>query len=484
MSDVNALQLKQDSGSAGYVLMVSLVAAVGGLLFGFDTAVIAGATEFLKTHYMLNSLETGFAMSSALIGCIFGAAFAGYVSDKIGRKKTLLICAVLFAISAIGSGLPRTLSGFVIARLIGGIGVGAAAMVSPMYIAEIAPARIRGRLVSLNQLAIVIGMLVAYFVDLGLCGIINDNTWLSLTNTPESADYLRQMIPELFNTNWRLMFASETLPAVLFFLLLIPAPESPRWLTEKKRENEALSILTKVDGVAHAKAEIISIKEAIQQECGTFAEIFSPGIRVATLIGVALAILQQVTGINVILYYAPVIFKSMGTGTDTSLWQTVIIGAVNLLCTILAIGIVDKVGRKALLLIGSAGMGICLMLTGYFLKMLSTAGTESSYAMLTLISIISYVAFFAISLGPVVWVVVSEIFPNKIRGRAMSFATVWLWVACFAVSLTFPIMMEKLNPMITFGIYAAMCAITFVFVLLALPETKGKTLEEIEKFWK
>ncbi len=273
---MNDLTQKESSGSIMYLSLVCVVAAVGGLLFGFDTAVIAGAIPFLTTHFQLSQAMLGWTVSSVLIGCMFGAAFAGVVSDRFGRKKVLIVCAILFAVSAVWSALAGTLTEFIIARFIGGLGVGAAAMLSPMYIAEIAPAHIRGRLVSLNQLTIIGGMLVAYFVDF----------WLK----------------DIGDTNWRWMFGSETLPAVLFLFFLVAVPESPRWLTKQKRDDEALAILTRVGGAEHARSEMVEIKQTIEQEENSIAMLFQPGMRVALVIGIALAIFQQISGINIILY--------------------------------------------------------------------------------------------------------------------------------------------------------------------------------------
>jgi len=440
-----------DSGSLAYVVLVSTVAAVGGLLFGFDTAVIAGANPFLKAHFELSEAMLGFAVSSAIIGCIFGAALAGSTSDRFGRRKVLLVCAVLFAVSAIGSAIPRTLTEFVLARFIGGLGVGAASMLSPMYIAEISPARIRGRLVSLNQLAIVSGILAAYFVD-----------------------FFMVDIPE---TNWRWMFASETLPAVLFFVLLLVVPESPRWLAKQGRDGQALGILTRVGGGAAAQLEMAEIKETITQEENSIGQLLHPGMRIALVIGLGLAVLQQVTGINIVMYYAPTIFASAGSAINTSLLQAVAVGAVNLTFTLVAIWVIDKLGRRILLLVGSAGMGVFLALVGGVFHSGELKGVW------VLLFILGYIACFAGSLGPVVWVVISEIFPTRIRGRAMSIATVSLWIACALVAQVFPIMLERLDGALTFGIFAVMCVVAFLFILIMVPETKGKTLEEIEKQW-
>jgi sugar porter (SP) family MFS transporter len=447
----NSIKSSEKSGSAVYVLLVCLVAAVGGLLFGFDTAVIAGANPFLKAHFELTDGMQGFVVASAILGCIPGAIFAGMMSDRFGRKKILLLCAVFFAASAVWSGLAGTLPEFVIARFLGGIGVGAASMLSPMYIAEISPAIIRGRLVSLNQLAIVTGILVAYFTDYFLVGI-----------------------PE---TNWRWMFGSETLPAVIFFALLLTVPESPRWLAKQQRQDEALEILTKVGGKKHAEIEFAEIKNSIEHEEATIAQLFHPGMRVALIIGIAMAVLQQITGINIIMYYAPTIFQAAGSAIDASIIQAVAVGGMNLVATLVAIYMVDKFGRKILLLVGSAGMAVFLLLVGLALQ------GESQNAYLVVIFVVCYVGFFAVSLGPVVWVVISEIFPTKVRGRAMAIATVFLWTTNAVVTQIFPLMLDCLAPIITFGFFAAMSVITFIFVMLVVPETKGKTLEEIEKLW-
>ncbi len=456
------MEMDNKSGSALYITKVCFVAALGGLLFGYDTAIIAGATPFLKPHFQLNDFMLGWAVSSVLIGCIVGAASAGYISDKFGRKKVLIVCALLFAISAIWSGLASTLSEFIFARWIGGLGVGAASMLSPMYISEISPAKIRGRLVSLNQLTIVIGMLAAYGVN------------YALKNIGE--------------TNWRWMFASETLPAVAFFILLFTVPESPRWLVKQQKESQALDILSKVGGQTHAENEMLEIKNALTHEDNSIAMLFKPGMKIALTIGIALAVLQQITGINIILYYAPIIFENMGFERDASLLNTVAVGVAMLTATLIAITFVDKIGRKLLLLIGSAGMGLCLMMVGISMqydifKDLAIGSIVIPKGYFIIAFIVGYIAFFASSLGPIVWVVMSEIFPTKIRGRAMSISTVALWIACFGVSLAFPVMLERLPSMATFGIFAAMCVVMFVFTLIVLPETKGKTLEEIEKYW-
>lgn len=452
----------QRSGS-NYVIFLSIVAALGGLLFGYDTAVISGAIGFLRTYFVLDSSETGWAASSALVGCLIGAGTAGGFSDMAGRKKALLLAGFLFTVSALWSALASTLTEFSTARILGGVGIGMASMLSPLYIAEIAPAHSRGRLVSFNQFAIVVGILVVYFVNY-------------LIANAKSEEWNLQW-------GWRWMFGSATLPAVLFFVLVFLIPESPRWLVKRRRSKEALKILTRMGGQEHAEAELRAIEDAVAREEDSTGQLFQPGMRIALLIGVVLAILQQVTGINVFMYYAPEIFKQLGSGTNAALLQTIIIGAVNLTFTIVALKTIDRLGRKPLMIIGSTGMGISLTALGlaaYFQK------TE----LWVLIFILGYIASFALSMGPVVWVVLSEIFPTKIRGRAMSIATLTLWAANYLVSQTFPMMnenpwlVEKFNHGFPFAVYALFCVLTIVFVKIFVPETKGKSLEEIEMSWK
>ncbi len=445
-----------------YVYFAAIVAALGGLLFGYDTAVIAGAVGYLREHFQLNAAQTGWAVSNALIGCIIGVAFAGVMSDALGRKKVLLLSAVLFTISAIGSALPTTLTQFVIFRMVGGFGVGAASMVSPLFIAEISPPAIRGRLVSWNQFAIVSGMLVVYFVNY-LISDLHTEAWN-------------------VSTGWRWMFGSETLPALFFFVLLFFVPESPRWLIKQGRVSEGKHILASIGGEAHAQREVEDIQRTIAKESGSLAELFRPELRLILLVGIGLAILQQVTGINVIIYYAPEIFKSLGATSNVALLQTVVVGAFNLGFTVVAMTYVDKVGRKPLMLIGATGMGLSLLAFGMTSFLQITAGW-------VIVFILSYIASFALSVGPVTWVILSEIFPTRIRGRAMSICTILLWAANWVVSQTFPMLDE--NPWLvehfhhgfSFWIYAVLCIALFLVVKFGVPETKGKSLEEIERFW-
>jgi len=466
-----------------YLTLVVLVATLGGLLFGYDTAVIAGAIGFLSEHFQLAELYTpdqaaalkGWAASSALAGCVIGVAFAGAISDRFGRRNTLMLAAVLFLISAVGSALPRTLSEFIIFRIIGGLGVGAASMTSPMYIAEISPARIRGRMVSVNQLSIVGGMLVVYFVN------------YFIADYGSAVDRAAGAAEAVGGWNvvfgWRWMFASESLPALALLLLLFLVPESPRWLMEKGHEDKARHILTRVDGPEHAEREMREIQTALAMEPARLREILAPGLRTALWIGIVLAILQQITGINVMLYYGPEIFKQAGESVDTSLIWTIAMGACMVLFTVVAIWTVDKVGRKPLMIFGAAGMGFCLAAAG-------SAFWLNRTGLGLLVFILGYIACFSLSVGPVTWVILSEIFPNKIRGRAMAIATFCLWVANLIVSQTFPMMdenawlVDKFNHGFPFFVYAGFCAVLVLFMVVAVPETKGKTLEAIEQQWK
>jgi sugar porter (SP) family MFS transporter len=434
-----------------YVIAVTLVAAIGGLIFGFDTAIVAGATRYMKEQFSLNSLQEGWAVSVVLIGCMFGAGLAGPISDRIGRRRFMLISAVLFFVSAVGCAVPRTITEFVIFRFIGGLGIGSAAVLSPLYIAEIAPARIRGALVSVNQMAIVTGILLAYFVN-----------WVFAGSGP---------------SNWRWMYAMGAIPSVFFFLLLLRVPESPRWLVKNGREDEAGAVLARVDTAEAAAKEIRDIKDTLTLGEGSIRELFRPALRRPLLIAIVLAVFQQVTGINAILYYAPRIFEDAGFARMSAIGQSTIVGLVNMLFTVVAIVLADRVGRRPLLLIATGGMGVSLVLLGAAFRFPVLPASA------LLLIILLYIAFFASAMGPLVWVVMAEIFPIKVRGSAMGLATLVLWVADFAVTLTFPVISDKFHPSTAFWLYAAMCALDLVFIWFFLPETKGKSLEEIERSW-
>lgn len=440
-----------------YVTLVSIVAALGGLLFGFDTAVVSGAIGFMQEKFGLNEFQVGWAVSSLIVGCIIGAATTGVLADKFGRKKVLIAAALLFIIGTAGSAIPATFSGYIIFRIIGGIGIGFTSTLCPLYIAEIAPAKYRGRLVAMNQLAVVTGIFIVYFINMGITGL-GDHAW-----GVENA--------------WRWMFGVGVVPGILFLALLLIVPESPRWLITQGRAEESLPILVKIHGEELARQEVLDIKESFKQKKGSLRDLFKPGLRLALIIGVMLAVLQQVTGINAVMYYAPEIFKETGAGTNAALIQTILIGFINFLFTILSLWLIDKVGRKALLLVGSSLMTLCLFVIGLAFQ------TGNSSGMLILISLLVYVAAFAISLGPVVWVIMSEIFPNHIRGKATAIASMMLWAADYVVSQSFPPLLASAGPSITFWIFGIMALFTFFFTWRVVPETKGKSLEQIEDMW-
>jgi SP family xylose:H+ symportor-like MFS transporter len=445
-----------------FVFRVCLVAALGGLLFGYDTAVISDAIGFLQVHFKLDATMKGWGASSALAGCVIGVSVAGIVSDFFGRKKTQVLSGILFFVSAVGTALADSFGFFVVFRIIGGVGVGVASMASPMYIAEISPARIRGRLVSVNQFAIVTGMLVTYFVNYFIAAG-DDAVWNA-------------------TTGWRWMFASGVAPSALFLVLLATVPESPRWLMERGRRDKARHVLTRIGGPEFAEAEMQAIDATIAKEAERHLGIFAPEMRFVLMLGIALAVLQQITGINVFLYYGPEIFKQLGSATNAALLQQVVVGAVNLTFTLVAIWTVDRLGRKPLMIFGTIGMGLSLAAMGAASQYHFAAGW-------VLVCILGYIASFALSVGPVVWVILSEIFPNSIRGRAMSLATFALWTANFIVSQTFPMMDEdpylvaKFNHGYPFYVYAGFCAVMLAVVWFAVPETKGRSLEEIETHW-
>jgi sugar porter (SP) family MFS transporter len=453
----------EGQGSELYVAMLSAVAALGGLLFGYDTAVIAGAIGFLRSHFSLDAASTGWAASSALVGCLIGAGIAGFIADRVGRKKALLLAAVLYTVSGVWSAIPATITEFSFARILGGIGIGTASVVCPLYIAEISPAGRRGRLVTFNQLAIVCGILVVYFVNYFIAGL-GDEAWNA-------------------STGWRWMFGSAVAPAALFFILTLFIPESPRWLVERGRIDEAARTLRRVGGTTRADAEISAIEAALKEEPISAAGLLKPGLRTAFLIGAVLAVLQQITGINVFMYYAPEIFKQLGSGTDTALLQTISIGGVNLIFTLVALRMVDRLGRKPIMITGASGMGLSLV--GFGL-----AAYNNIHEAWVLVFVLGFIAFFAMSLGPVVWLIIAEVFPTRIRGRGMAISSLLLWGANYVMSQTFPIINEDPWLVATFRhafpfmLYALFCVVTILFVWLVVPETRGKSLEEIEKLWK
>jgi SP family arabinose:H+ symporter-like MFS transporter len=441
-----------------YTYLICAVAAFGGLLFGYDTAVIAGAIGYLQVKFELSPMLTGWAASSAIWGCVFGALFSGALSDKYGRKKVLLLSGLLFTLSALGSAVPDNLTQFVLARFIGGLGVGSASMLSPLYISEIAPAKIRGMLVTLYQLAIVFGINIIYIVNY-LIANMHDQVWN-------------------VQLGWRYMLGSEGIPAILFFILLFFVPESPRWLVKENRSDEALKILNKINRPEETHRILKEIKEAVNEEKGSFLDLFKPGIRKAMVVGSVLALFSQVTGINAIIYYAPEIFKQVGFGSESALFQTMIIGFVNMLFTLVAIRFIDYWGRRTLLIWGISGMVSCLLGMGMFFYFEITSGS------LLLLFILGFIASFASSLGPIPWVLISEIFPTKTRGTAMSFSIVILWLGVVLITQFFPVLLSLFGGAFTFWIFMINALILLIFTLILIPETKQKTLEEIQEIWK
>ncbi len=451
-----------------YLLMISLVSAMGGLLFGYDWVVIGGAKPFYETFFQIESIPSlqGWAMSSALIGCLVGALIAGGFSDKYGRKRMLIIASLLFVLSAIGTGATNSFSLFIWYRILGGVAIGITSNLSPMYIAEIAPANLRGRLVSLNQLMIVAGILAAQIVNWLIAEPVADEATAEIIRTSWNGE-----------TGWRWMFWAENIPAGLFFLFLFFIPESPRWLAVKERRSEAVAVLTKIVGSERANVEYDSFRASISESKSSKKSklnILHPSMRRVLVIGVVLAVFQQWCGINVIFNYAQEIFTSAGYGVSDILMNIVITGITNVIFTFVAIFLIDKIGRRSLLLIGSGALTVIYILMGavYYFEITGV---------LLLIIVIAAIACYAMSLAPVMWVVISEIFPNAVRGVAMSIATFALWSACFILTYTFPILNKTLGASGTFWIYGVICLSGFLFIKRYVPETKNKSLEDIEK---
>jgi len=452
-----------------YLVPICLVATLGGLLFGYDTGVISGAIEPLTARFGLGDFMKGWASGCVLIGCAAGVLLVGPISDRFGRKPALCLAAAMFFASAIGTALPSEIRTFILFRFLGGVGIGIASISTPMYIAEITPAQIRGRMVAVNQIAIVGGIAATSFINYFIAGR-GDQAWL-------------------IATGWRWMFATGVVPAVLFALLLIPIPESPRWLVEMKRGDRAKEILAKVGGAQFAEAELASISAAVSREEATWSALFSRQLRRPLLLGIVLAVLQQITGINVFMYFGATIFRSLSasTGVDAGLLQQVIINGAGVLFTLVAIATVDRWGRRPLMLVGTAGMGVSLLAMGVMAQTMAGPGASSGWM---LVFILLYIGAFGLSVGPVIWVILAEIFPTTVRGRALGLATFFLWTADYAVTQSFPMMdargswfVRKFNHAFPFYLYAAFCVVLIVTVWRFVPETKGRTLEEIEESW-
>ena len=470
--------MDQHKASHVNVTVVTLVATLGGLLFGYDTAVISGAVGAIDANFVdpwqlsptARDSLSGFAISSALVGTIIGAAMAGWASTRFGRRASMQLAAILFFVSALGSALPElgfapvgqmgpeAVWPFIFYRIVGGIGVGLASMLAPMYIAEIAPSRIRGRLVSYNQMAIIFGMLVVYFVNWGIA-LQGDDAWV-------------------IETGWRWMFASECIPAALFFVLLLTVPESPRWLVLKDRDEAALSVLGRFNAPDRARQVLDEIKVSLAAMSEPLFK--SGGVLIA--VGILLSVFQQFVGINVVLYYAPFIFQNMGATTDAALLQTVLVGAANLGFTLVAILTVDRLGRRPLMITGALVMAAAMFTLGSLFN-------ANALGLPALIAMLVYIAGFAMSWGPVTWVLLSEIFPNPIKGKAMAIAVVAQWVANLAVSWSFKVidgnswLVAQFNHGFAYWIYGVMGVLAALFVLRAVPETKGRHLEDMHHLW-
>jgi sugar porter (SP) family MFS transporter len=510
-------------GKTTFVVIVALIVALGGFLMGFDASVISGVNKFIELEFALTKLQLGWAVGSLTLSATLAMMVSGPISDKIGRKKVLSIAALLYFISAIGSAFAPSFIVLVIARMIGGLGVGASLIIAPMYIAEIAPPAMRGRMVSFNQLNIVIGISVAFFTN-----------YLILQLGDSTSEWAMNL--KFAEYNWRWMLGLEALPAILYFFALFIVPRSPRWLAMKGNYDEALQIMRRAASEEEAEEVILSVQESMGKEKRRIPiqELFKPALRLVLMIGLVIGILQQITGINSVFFYAPMIFEQSGIGTDASFVQAILVGLINLVFTVIAIALIDRLGRKPLLIFGVSGIVIAMFLLSYGFKQASyTLTTESvqslpseinqeqlativgqtfdddvSYkhairdalgedvakaheselikasvtmnAWLILIGILGFVASFAVSVGPVMWVLFSELFPNWIRGLAISFVGLVNSAVSFLVQLVFPWELENLGSSTTFMIYGVFAVVGLIFIVMKLPETKGKSLEELE----
>ena len=451
-----------------FLWVICLVAAMGGLLFGYDWVVIGGAKPFYEVYFGIadSPFQQGLAMSTALIGCLIGAAVSGALTDRYGRKPLLIWSGFLFTISAIGTALAYDLVTFNLARLVGGVGIGLASNLSPLYIAEVSPASHRGRFVSINQLTVVIGILAAQLVNWGIA-----------FGVPEElvGDTLRDSW--YGQTAWRWMFAAAAVPAIVFFVMMFFLPESPRWLVKAGREEEAAGTLRRLGGDAMARSEIADIRRALSEDDvtqATYAELLRPDRLRVLILGVGLAVLQQWSGSNIFFNYAQEVFSAAGYDVSDVMWIIVLTGLVNLVFTLLAIVMVDRFGRRPLMLGGAAGLAVIYTVLG-------AAYYFDSRGIHMVLLVLAAIACYAMTLAPVTWVVISEIFPTRIRGAAVSVAVMALWIACTVLTFTFPYLNLALGPHGTFWLYAAICAAGFAFVWRRLPETKDLTLEEIER---
>ena len=456
----------------GYLIFLSVVAALGGFLFGYDTAVISGTIAQVTQLFQLDTLQQGWYVGCALVGSIVGVLFAGILSDKLGRKLTMVISAVLFSTSALGCALSADFTQLVIYRIIGGVGIGVVSIVSPLYISEVAVAQYRGRLVSLYQLAVTVGFLGAYLVNYQLLAWAESGTQLSV-------DWLNKVfITEV----WRGMLGMETLPAILFFIIIFFIPESPRWLIVRGKELKAVNILEKIyNSITEAKSQLKETKSVLTSETRSeWSLLMKPGIFKAVIIGVCIAILGQFMGVNAVLYYGPSIFENAGLSGGDSLFYQVLVGLVNTLTTVLALIIIDKVGRKKLVYYGVSGMVVSLILIGLYFLFGDSLGVSSLFL---LIFFLFYVFCCAVSICAVVFVLLSEMYPTKVRGLAMSIAGFALWIGTYLIGQLTPWMLQNLTPAGTFFLFAVMCVPYMLIVWKLVPETTRKSLEEIERYW-
>ena len=456
----------------GYLIFLSVVAALGGFLFGYDTAVISGTIAQVTQLFQLDTLQQGWYVGCALVGSIVGVLFAGILSDKLGRKLTMVISAVLFSTSALGCALSADFTQLVVYRIIGGVGIGVVSIVSPLYISELAVAQYRGRLVSLYQLAVTVGFLGAYLVNYQLLAWAESGTQLSV-------DWLNKIfITEV----WRGMLGMETLPAILFFIIIFFIPESPRWLIVRGKELKAVNILEKIyNSITEAKSQLNETKSVLTSETKSeWSLLMKPGIFKAVIIGVCIAILGQFMGVNAVLYYGPSIFENAGLSGGDSLFYQVLVGLVNTLTTVLALVIIDKVGRKKLVYYGVSGMVVSLILIGLYFLFGDSLGVSSLFL---LVFFLFYVFCCAVSICAVVFVLLSEMYPTKVRGLAMSIAGFALWIGTYLIGQLTPWMLQNLTPAGTFFLFAVMCVPYMLIVWKLVPETTGKSLEEIERYW-
>ena len=455
--------------SNSFIAAVCSIGSLGGLLFGFDTAVISGTFSFIEQYFSLNEIEIGWFASSALIGAIIGALVSGSLSDRFGRKPILIIAAFLFFISALGCTIPNSFIFLIVARIIGGIGVGMASVLAPLYISEFSPPKIRGKLIALYQLSIVIGILLAYL-----------SNWLLLKFSQESTSLFNETdkLYKIFVSEvWRGMFGLEMIPSGLFIVLLFLIPESPRWLIKNNNPEKGFNILTKISGKKIAEKEFIEIKNSIRKFKGRIADLLRPGLRLALLVGIGLSVFGQFTGVNIIIYYGPSILENAGFKIDGALQFQIAIGLINLIFTIIALWKIDRWGRRPLLVYGMFSVFISLIIIAFQFTF------DSSQGILIVVMLCIYMASLALSINAVIWVLIGEIFPNRIRGSAMSIVTFTNWGANFLTAFTFPWYIDKIGMGGGFFTFAGMCLIATIFFNKYVPETKGKTLEEIENFW-